>query len=182
MEINKTNIGLFYPGQDLKVEKIIKTNIEEGREKAVTIIKNRLFGYVKDVLLTFVNNKNIKELFHNGEEIFVELPFTIALDDRNKHVFEKILNLMKNQEVEKIKKHNKIVLINGVIDLVIKSKEGSWTILDYKTDKPLTGEKDLTNYLKKFLQSQEYGNKGLEMLAEGRVGLKLYCSAYSSRG
>lgn len=159
LEINKTNIGLFYPGQSLKVERIIELNIEEGREKAADIVKNRLYAYVKDVLKNFANNKKIKELFQNGERVFAELPFTIALDRKDKDVFENILNLMENHQTMEIIKHNQSILINGVIDLIIKSKNNSWTILDHKTDRPLMEKENLPDYLRKTYENQLLGYK-----------------------
>lgn len=159
IEINKTNIGLFYPGQIIKVEKIVEINIKEGREKSLYIIKKRLYEYVKDVLLQFVNNEDIKELFQNAEKIFTEIPFTIGVDQSNMDLMEKVLDFMRKDKAENIRRNNKTILINGVIDLVIKSKEGIWTILDYKTDKPLREKDDLSNYLRQSYTSQLKGYK-----------------------
>lgn len=161
LEVNKTNIGLFYPGQNIKVEEIIELSIKEGREKATDVIKKRLYTHVRDVLINFTRNEDIKELFYNAGQVFVELPFTIGLDGKNEDVFEKILSLMKNDEAIKIKRHNKTILINGIIDLVVKSKDNIWTILDYKTDRPIRQKKDLPNYLRNTYGSQLEGYKML---------------------
>lgn len=159
MEINKTNIGFFYPGQTMRVENIIKKQNQEGREKVLPLIKDRLYQYVKDLLKNFIDNEDIKILFQNSEKIFVELPFTIGLDDNNGELFHEILNLMGTNEIETIRKHNKAILINGVIDLLVKSKDEKWTILDYKTDRPLKKEKDISEYLKKAYSHQLEGYK-----------------------
>lgn len=137
LEINKTNIGLLYPGQDERVNEILRLNMERGREFTGPLIKDRLYKYVEKALENFTKNEAIVEFFQEGEDFYSEMPFTFGLTRKNKEVFHKVLKLLGKSQAEEVLSHDKEIIINGVIDLVIKSRDGSWTILDYKTDRPL---------------------------------------------
>ncbi|WP_353093673.1 3'-5' exonuclease [Tissierella praeacuta] len=130
LEINRTNIGLFYPSMDLAVSAIMEKENNEAR----LIIKRRVYKYVKRVLNNFINNEDIIEIFRNSDKVFSELSFTMAIDKKDREILWKLSNLIPREQIMMVKKYNKIILINGVMDLVIKSKDGSWTIIDYKTD------------------------------------------------
>ena len=162
LEINKTNISLLYPGQYEKVKKLVRLSIKEGQEVVVGSIKERLYAYVKDVLHNFMENQDIKELFKNADQVFPELAFTIAIHESNKDIFFFFSTLMatsNTNEISRVGKDNKTILINGVIDLVVKSKDNTWTILDYKSDKPIRGGSDIRHHLIKSYGGQLEGYK-----------------------
>lgn len=56
-----------------------------------------------------------------AEEVYTEVPFSIKVEEGD-------------PLYDQLQKDEKIVLFSGVIDLVIKEREG-WTIVDYKTDR-----------------------------------------------
>lgn len=155
LEINKTNIGLFYPPMSSKVNEILNIGMEKGNKIARGIIKERLYKYGKIVLNNFINNEDIVELFRNAEKVFSELSFTIGINWNNGDVLNKILSFLSRGKVNLVKEGKKTILINGVIDLVIKSKDGTWTILDYKTD--VCFNKDIDIKLRRDYTSQLEG-------------------------
>lgn len=153
LEINKANIGLFYPLMNEKIDEIISISVVKGNKEARNILKKRLYKYGNQVLRSFINNEEIKEIFNNAKNIFPELPFTIAIDKKNGDTLYKVLNLLNEVKLSE----NKSILINGTIDLVIESKDGEWTILDYKTD--VYPDKDMERRLRRSYTSQLEGYK-----------------------
>jgi ATP-dependent helicase/nuclease subunit A len=56
-----------------------------------------------------------------AEEVYTEVPFSIKIEDG-----DPLYDQLQTDEMP--------ILLSGVIDLVIKEREG-WTIVDYKTDR-----------------------------------------------
>lgn len=157
LELNKTNIRLLYSFNKNKVKEILDIRTKEGNEKVRRIIKDRIYKYIRKVLINFISNEEIIELFNNAEKIFTELSFTMAIDRKNKEVLDKLSSLIPWDKIRMVKKDNKTMLVNGVMDLVIKSKENNWTILDYKTD--VSFREDIDSKLRKSYASQLEGYK-----------------------
>lgn len=157
LELNKTNIRLLYSFNKNKVKEILDMRMKEGNEKVRRIIKDSLYKYLRKVLINFISNEGIIELFNDAEKIFTELPFTIAIDRNNKKVLDKLSSLISQDKIRMVKKDDKTMLVNGVMDLVIKSKENNWTILDYKTD--VSFREDIDSKLRKAYTSQLEGYK-----------------------
>lgn len=156
-ELNKTNIRLLYSQTSNMIKRILDMKMEKGNKEASNIIKKRLYKSVQNVLDRFINNRDIVELFENAEKVFTELPFTIVINRENQEVLERLSNIIPKEKINLVKRDNKTILINGVIDLVIKSKDGIWTILDYKTD--VSFNEDIAKKLRNNYTSQLEGYK-----------------------
>lgn len=153
LELNKTNISLLYSPLKSKINHIIEIGNENGRET----IKRRLKLYVKKVLNNFINNDKIRELFISSNRVFTELPFTIGIDKEREELLDRLSNYIPWDIIKQVKREEKKILVNGVVDLVIQSKDGSWTILDYKTD--LSYKDDLATKLGNLYSAQLEGYK-----------------------
>lgn len=181
LEINRGNIGLFYPLMNYRVDEIIKIAIKKGNREAREIIKRRLYKYAKKTLNNFIKNEDIIGLFRNSKNVFPELSFTIAIDERNEDTLNKILSFLPKGEVKLIEEANKSVLINGTIDLVIESENGDWTILDYKTD--AYHNVDINTRLRNSYASQLEGYRILleEIMRDIKVENLLFYSTFNDK-
>ncbi len=157
LEINKTNIGLFYPFANSRIKELLNISMEKGNKETRNIIKRRLYKYGKRLLYNFINNEDIIELFRNVKQVFPELSFTIAIDKKDENLLNRILSFLPKEDMEFIGKINRTILINGTMDLVIQSESGNWTILDYKTD--VCSNKDMDRKLRRDYTSQLEGYK-----------------------
>lgn len=111
LELDKETLDGLYPNNTFDLEDITE------RENIIKDLKIYLVKNLKSVVDSFLNNKDIVDLFANAKRIFTEFPFTASMDPS-------ILN--KNQ--------NEKVIVNGFIDLLIQNKDGNFVIIDYKTD------------------------------------------------
>lgn len=160
LEINKTSLNLFYPYGSDKPREILDLKLKTGNIAAKNMLKQELFIYLSTILNNFIENEDIRNLFYNAKNVFTELPFSIALSPNDGEVFSQISKLIENNN------KTKPILINGTIDLFIKHKDGSFTILDYKSDNLL--KRDISSKLRELYSSQIFGYKILveEILKE----------------
>ncbi|OZV13382.1 hypothetical protein CIW83_04055 [Tissierella sp. P1] len=183
LEINKTNIGLFYSIANNRVEEILNIAIEKGNKGARGIIKRRIYKYARKVLNNFINNEDILELFRNAKKVFPELSFTIAIDEKNEAALNRILSFLFKDETKLAEKGNKTILINGTMDLVIQSENDNWTIIDYKTD--ICFSKDMDRKLRRDYTSQLEGYKILfeEIMRDKNIKVDnlLFYSTFNDR-
>lgn len=141
-----------------KIESIIKLSIyETARDIEITervikelyldetikdMYKNEdirsMYKSLHDVFLEcahrFVNDNDIREFLENAKRVYTELSFSIFLDRTED---EKLNDLLAdyNDEKTEVIKENKI-WINGIMDLVIENNDSTYTIIDYKTNRP----------------------------------------------
>lgn len=165
LELNRSNISVFYPTNIWIVNEILSIKEDKGNDEARLFLKERLYKYIKTNLTNFINNNDIRNLFKDSRRIFTELPFTISIDKNKDVLLNKLSQYISYERINLVKKFNKPILINGVIDLVIQSKDGSWTILDYKTDILFRGS--MGHILRKKYASQL---KGYKILLEDILG------------
>lgn len=95
----------------------------------------------QDEILLIVERFQQSQLWQRieqAEEVYTEVPFSIKVEEGD-------------PLYDQLQKDEKIVLFSGVIDLVIKEREG-WTIVDYKTDR-VEDKKDL------IILSEKYGEQ-----------------------
>lgn len=123
------------------IEDLIK-----GTEDVNTVI-DRLLEEYKDFMDRRDEIQLIVERFHQSqlwqrieqaEEVYTEVPFSIKVEEGD-------------PLYDQLQKDETIILFSGVIDLVIKEREG-WTIVDYKTDR-VEDKKDL------IILSEKYGEQ-----------------------
>lgn len=138
LEINRENIGLFYPRKNHGLEEVLNINFIEGSLRAREVIRERIKPFVYADIIKFINNKEIIELFKNSQRIFPELQFSLPI---NQKILKNLSGFVGKDYHEGI--YKKRGIINGVIDLVIQTNDNKWIILDYKTDvlKGDTGKK-----------------------------------------
>lgn len=126
LEINRKNIGLFYPRKSQALERILEINFTEGSLKAKELIKDRIKPFLYTDLINFAKNEEIQELFKNSQRIFPELQFSMPTNSR---LLKKLSGFLPKEDIE-----GKKGIINGVIDLATETSDKRWIILDYKTD------------------------------------------------
>jgi ATP-dependent helicase/nuclease subunit A len=110
------------------IHQLFETLIK-GNEDVDTAIDRLLEEYNefmdrRNEILLIVERFQQSELWQRiqqAEEVYTEVPFSMKLTDGD-------------PLYDQLKKDNMPVLFSGVIDLVIREREG-WTIVDYKTDR-----------------------------------------------
>jgi ATP-dependent helicase/nuclease subunit A len=118
----------------------------EGTEAVDTAIDRLLEDYKdfierKDEIQLIVERFQQSQLWQRiqqAEEVYTEIPFSIKVEEGD-------------PLYDQLQKDEKVILFSGVIDLVIKEREG-WTIVDYKTDRVVDKE-DL------IILSEKYGEQ-----------------------
>ena len=66
----------------------------------------------------------------NGAVCYPEMPFVVSIGAEEKTLFEKLVPLTKVRGERRID-------ISGKIDLALRYPDGTWRIVDYKTDRML---------------------------------------------
>lgn len=129
---------------------------EETKEDYLLIVQD----YLKNALRRFVFGGTMKEFLQDAEEVYTELPFSYYIYPEKEE--QMLLALKRHLEAHKIEVvPGRPIWVNGTADLVIRKKDGTVLIVDYKSD-------SLKNYQ---VKSFEWI---LEMRYEGQLLLYRY--------
>jgi ATP-dependent helicase/nuclease subunit A len=117
----------------------------------------------RDEILLIVERFQQSQLWQRiqqTEEVYTEVPFSMKLTDGD-------------PLYDQLKKDKMPVLFSGVIDLVIREREG-WTIVDYKTDR-VEDKEDLSILSEKYgEQVRQYGVVWKELTGEQITRAEIY--------
>ena len=86
-----------------------------------------------------------------GVKLYPEIPFTISARKGQGELYDKLKEIVNIQDEERIE-------VTGKIDLAIEDKDGSWRIVDYKTDHMLPADHGSKEAFHARLE-QQYGNQ-----------------------
>ena len=96
------------------------------------------------------DNSSFRQML-NGAACYPEMPFVVSIGADEKVLFEKLIPLVKTSGERRID-------ISGKIDLALRYADGTWRILDYKTDRMLPCDHGDVQAFRIRL-NQEYGNQ-----------------------
>ena len=66
----------------------------------------------------------------DGGTCYPELPFMVRESDSNSELYQHLSSHISDEKAK-----DKMLDIEGIIDLAVHHQDGSWTVVDYKTDK-----------------------------------------------
>lgn len=86
-----------------------------------------------------------------GSKLYPEIPFTISARKGQGELYDRLKEIVNMQDEERIE-------VTGKIDLAIEDKDGSWRIVDYKTDHMLPADHGSKEAFRARLE-QQYGSQ-----------------------
>lgn len=134
-------------------------------EAGMTVSFEEASGYAEEltrVMNWFVNEKRFSEILGNSAEIFTELSFSYFMGE--KESAEMLAELSKYKE--DLNADGKSIWVNGVADLVVKGRDGSITVIDYKSD--IDKQRDPEKFYEK-LRARYEGQLTLYRYAMGKI-------------
>ncbi len=117
-----------------KIERAVRRAINENiddihtsddAEMFLDYLKSKMSGYYVQVLLPIVNE---------ADEIYPEYSFSLFVDEKDREAFYAKFSVYLKGEGEAMKSFDAPIWINGQADLVVKNKDGSIRVYDYKSD------------------------------------------------
>lgn len=130
--------------------------------------------YLKKVLTDFMKDEEMKQLFADTEKLYTEYPFSFYTSKKKDPALVDAIakwlpELTAKQEL----------WVNGTADLVLRRKDGSIVIVDYKSDikKADWTEEDFEKHLQKYdgqLKLYQYAMAKLFSVPVGKVETRLY--------
>ncbi|MBP0964097.1 MAG: UvrD-helicase domain-containing protein [Oscillospiraceae bacterium] len=130
--VNEWKLNFDMTGDEMKelIRKCVYTAIMEA---GMTVSFDEASGFDEEltrVMNWFVNEKSFTEILRDSAEIFTELPFSYFIGaEEAAEMLEELSKYKQNLNVS-----GKKIWVNGVSDLVVKGKDGSITVIDYKSD------------------------------------------------
>lgn len=128
----KKNFDMSADEMNELIRKCVYTAITEA---AMTVSFEEASGYAEEltrIMNWFVNEKSFTEILRNSAEIFTELSFSYFMGaEESTEMLAELSKYKKN-----LNAGGKNIWVNGVADLVVKGKDGSITVIDYKSDIP----------------------------------------------
>lgn len=151
---------------DAEMQELIRRCVYTAiMEASVTVGFDTASDYAEEltgVMNWFVNEKSFTDMLRNSAEIFTELSFSYCTSAEEA---DEMLN-----ELSKYKKKLDVgsmnIWVNGIADLVIKGKDGSITVIDYKSD--IDKRKDPERF-SKLLTARYEGQLTLYRYAMGKI-------------
>ena len=121
--------------------------------EALTIdqIQNDLISKVSANLQFMADPDSTFRQMIKGAKLYPEIPFTISARKGQGELYDKLKEIVNMQGEERIE-------VTGKIDLAIEDKDGSWRIVDYKTDHILPADHGSKEAFHARLE-QQYGNQ-----------------------
>ena len=86
-----------------------------------------------------------------GARLYPEIPFTVSVGKEQGEVFDRLREIVGCQDEERIE-------ITGKIDLALQDGDGTWRIIDYKTDRMLPADNGSRAAFRERLERQ-YGGQ-----------------------
>lgn len=134
-------------------------------EASVTVGFDVASGYaeeLKRVMNWFIKEKLFTDMLRNSAEIFTELSFSYYTSaDESAEMITELSKYKKDLDVG-----SKSIWVNGVADLVLKGRDGSITVIDYKSD--IDKKKDPKRF-GKLLTARYEGQLTLYRYAMGKI-------------
>ncbi len=120
---------------------------------AVTLeqIQDDLIGKVVSDLMFMADPASTFRQMIRGARLYPEIPFTVSATKAEGEFFEKLKKLINWQGEDRIE-------ITGKIDLALEDEDGTWRIIDYKTDHMLPADHGSKAAFHERLELQ-YGNQ-----------------------
>ena len=98
--------------------------------KTLEQVRKHLAGEIIDSLSFMLDEHSSFRKMLNGAVCYPEMPFVVSIGAEEKTLFEKLVPLTKVNGERRID-------ISGKIDLSLRYPDGTWRIVDYKTDRML---------------------------------------------
>ena len=119
--------------------------------KTLEQIRKHLAGEIVDSLRFMLDEHSNFRKMLNGAVCYPEMPFVVSVGAEEKTLFEKLAPMTKVGGERRID-------ISGKIDLALRYPDGTWRIVDYKTDRMLPCDHgDVQAF--RWRLDQEYGNQ-----------------------
>lgn len=119
--------------------------------KTLDQIQNHLVGEIIDSLRFMLDENSSFRQMLRGTVCYPEMPFVVSIGSDKKTLFEKLIPLTKVSGEHRID-------ISGKIDLALRYPDGTWRIVDYKTDRMLPCDHGNVQAFHARLD-REYGNQ-----------------------
>jgi len=119
--------------------------------KALEQIRKYLAGEIIDSLGFMLDEHSSFRQMLKDAVCYPEMPFVVSIGTDKEALFEKLGPLTKASGERRID-------ISGKIDLALRYSDGTWRIVDYKTDRMMPCDRGDTQAFRRRLD-QEYGNQ-----------------------
>jgi len=119
--------------------------------RALEQIRKYLAGEIIDSLRFMLDEHSSFRQMLKDAVCYPEMPFVVSIGTDKKALFEKLVPLTKVSSERRID-------ISGKIDLALRYLDGTWRIVDYKTDRMLPCDRGDAQAFRRRLD-QEYGNQ-----------------------
>lgn len=116
------------------VERIVHQALLEQEEELRTEDKPEEFAaYLKPLMLKYLRTV-LEPIFESAEEFYPEYTFSFFVPENEKAKFMTELGCFLGKEREDIESGSGTIWVNGTADLVVKQKDGTVKVYDYKSD------------------------------------------------
>ena len=143
------------------VAEVFESELLSERERAALLlpkdvktleqIRRHLAGEIIDSMRFMLDENSEFRKMLKGAVCYTEMPFVVSIGAEGKELFEKLAPLTKVSVESRLD-------ISGKIDLALRYPDGTWRIVDYKTDRMLPCDHGDVHAFRHRLD-REYGNQ-----------------------